>query len=306
MANLNEFFNKISYNNRIFSREDIANMSDDEFSENEKAIDFQLANLGVPTNEQLAQSNDTVYVKAYTRADGTQVKAHFRSKSPNITGAAANIDRNSSYLQSGIGIFDNNNVYNNIDLNFNYKDTLKDYNHKQNLNYSDARDMMDIAIDGPKNIHNTDDYKFVSSQFNEKLSKELNVKIPKNWDGIVYNADSNLSKSIANSPEFLQQVAKQKSSNFSKSSFQISLNKDTNLFRSIHNATVLNPHIDKDGYFNAVIFDLYDFKHMNKPLYDENLKPTIAAKNNVAWGLQWLGIIKNYYVLIPIKTKLPF
>lgn len=306
MANLKEFFNKISYNNRIFSREDIGNMSSDEFTENEKAIDFQLANLGVPTNEQLARSNDAVYVHSYTRADGTNVKAHYRSKAPRITGAAANLDRNASFMQRGIGMYDNNNAYSNNDLNFNYKDALKDYNHKQNLSYPDARDMMDIAIYGPKNIHNTDDYKFVSSQFNEKLSKELNVTIPKNWDGIVYNEESNLSKNIANSPEFLQQVAKQKSSNFSKSSFQISLNKDVNLFRSIHNATVLNPHIDKDGYFNALIFDLYDFKHMKKPLYDNKLNPTIAAKNNAAWGLQGLGIIKNYYVLIPIKTKLPF
>ena len=42
MANLKEFFNKISNNNRIYTREDIGNMSSDEFRTNEKAIDYQL------------------------------------------------------------------------------------------------------------------------------------------------------------------------------------------------------------------------------------------------------------------------
>lgn len=34
MANLKEFFNKISNNNRIYTREDIGNMSSDEFRTN--------------------------------------------------------------------------------------------------------------------------------------------------------------------------------------------------------------------------------------------------------------------------------
>ena len=53
MKNLKEFFNKIANDNRIFTREDIGNMSSDEFSANEKAIDYQLANLGVPTNSDI-------------------------------------------------------------------------------------------------------------------------------------------------------------------------------------------------------------------------------------------------------------
>lgn len=279
MANLREFFNKISNNNRIFTREDIGNMSSNEFRENEKAIDYQLANLGVPTNSDMALSDDVVYVHSYTRDDGTKVKAHYRSKSGHITGAASNMT---------------------------YKKELSNFNHTQNSKYPDARDMMDISIYGPKNIQDTDNYKFISSKFNKKLSKDLNVYIPRNWDGIVYNVNSSLSKSIATSPEFLREVVKQKSTNFLNGSFQISLNNDQNLFRSIHNATVLNPHIDKDGYFNGLIFDLYDFKHIKKPMFEKNGHLSIEGKNNFASLLQQMKMIKNYYVLIPIKTKLPF
>ena len=92
MANLKEFFNKISNNNRIYTREDIGNMSSDEFRTNEKAIDYQLANLGIPAKSDLALSDDVVYVHSYTRDDGTKVKAHYRSKAGHITGAASNIE----------------------------------------------------------------------------------------------------------------------------------------------------------------------------------------------------------------------
>lgn len=91
MANLKEFFNKVSNNNRIYTREDIGNMSSNEFKANEDAIDYQLANLGVPTNSDMALSEDVVYVHSYTRDDGTEVKAHYRSKHGHLTGAASNV-----------------------------------------------------------------------------------------------------------------------------------------------------------------------------------------------------------------------
>lgn len=67
-------------------------MSGDEFSQNEKAIDYQMENLGIPRRNDLVNNSDVVYVNSYTREDGTKVKAHYRSKSGgSITGAAANL-----------------------------------------------------------------------------------------------------------------------------------------------------------------------------------------------------------------------
>lgn len=53
MANLKEFFNKIANNNRIYTAEDIGNMTSKEFAENEKAIDYQLNNIGIPRQSDL-------------------------------------------------------------------------------------------------------------------------------------------------------------------------------------------------------------------------------------------------------------
>lgn len=78
------FVNKENNSNRIYSREDIGKMSPQEFSKNEKAIDHQMQTVGVPTNKDLQNSSDVVYVSAYKRADGTEVKAYYRSKPDGI------------------------------------------------------------------------------------------------------------------------------------------------------------------------------------------------------------------------------
>nr|QGT49703.1 hypothetical protein Melaina855_0900 [uncultured Candidatus Melainabacteria bacterium] len=97
MAKLKEFFNHVSGTSRIYTAEDIGEMSGDEFSEHEKAIDYQMGNLGIPRRNDLAGNPDVVYVQDYVRSDGTQVKAHYRSSdnsfqnASGITGAAANI-----------------------------------------------------------------------------------------------------------------------------------------------------------------------------------------------------------------------
>ena len=92
MSNLKNFFNKISNNNRIFTAEDIGEMSGNEYQLNEKAIFHQLQNLGVPKRNQLNGNPDVIYVNSYTKADGTEVKAHYRSKNgSSMTGAAANL-----------------------------------------------------------------------------------------------------------------------------------------------------------------------------------------------------------------------
>ena len=79
------FFNKVSNDNRIFTKEDIKNMSSKEFQRNEKAIDYQMENLGIPTNSELKNRNDAVFVHEYLREDGTVVRAHYRSKPDGVS-----------------------------------------------------------------------------------------------------------------------------------------------------------------------------------------------------------------------------
>ena len=76
------FINQISGNSNIFTREDIKNMSADEYLKNEKAINYQLKTIGIPSQvqaNQAVQSGGMIYVQPYTRADGTSVKGYYRS-----------------------------------------------------------------------------------------------------------------------------------------------------------------------------------------------------------------------------------
>jgi len=77
---MKNFFNKFTNNNRIFSYQDVLNMPNEEGAFFKDAIDYQARTIGLPTNEQLQNSSDVIYVHAYTRDDGTNVRAHYRSK----------------------------------------------------------------------------------------------------------------------------------------------------------------------------------------------------------------------------------
>ncbi len=78
------YVNPITNDNQIYSREDIASMSLDEYSDNEKAIMAQLNSIGIPFNMELqaahVNGNGVVYVRPYTKSDGTQVRGYYRAK----------------------------------------------------------------------------------------------------------------------------------------------------------------------------------------------------------------------------------
>ena len=66
----------------LFSRELISQMSGDEYTANEPAIMAQLQAIGIPTDSELETASlrgGTVYVKPYTRSDGTEVRGYYRS-----------------------------------------------------------------------------------------------------------------------------------------------------------------------------------------------------------------------------------
>lgn len=77
------YTNPISGDNKIFSREDIENMSLEEYTNNEKLIHAQLNSIGVPSNsdlQELTNCGNVIYVNEYVRSDGTFVKGYYRSK----------------------------------------------------------------------------------------------------------------------------------------------------------------------------------------------------------------------------------
>ncbi len=70
---------KLNNSNKIFTREEIAKMPRAEFAANEKAIDYQLGVIGIPSESDLKESCGVVHVSAYTKDDGTDVREHYRS-----------------------------------------------------------------------------------------------------------------------------------------------------------------------------------------------------------------------------------
>ena len=72
--------------NHIYTREEVRQMTPDEFAKHEKEIDAQTRyfNGTMPTNGDLQREAMTgggvVYVNSYTRSDGTKVRGYYRSK----------------------------------------------------------------------------------------------------------------------------------------------------------------------------------------------------------------------------------
>ncbi len=306
MANLKDFFNKVSNNNRIYTAEDIGEMSGNEFSQNEKAIDYQMESLGIPRRNDLSGNSDVVYVHAYTRSDGTEVKAHYRSRHGHLTGAGASVPVTNSDNQTESLVLSNMKPADFSTLE--KRNPLASYNASRNANRPDARELMNIAISRFENlpehpefyVFQPDAVEYVNNQLNIKTSKGL--IIPENWHGVIYDKNSGFGKRLSNSPELQNQVMQnydRKTRTFTKNQILIDFKQDKNLNYSIGHGTILNPHI-KNGEFRGTLFDKYDFKWLSKEQLP-NLKTLVI--NNGAYVLQISKHLKNFYVIVPIKFK---
>lgn len=80
------YTNPLTGNNKIFTREEVGEMSSKEFSQNEKEIMAQVKAMNgtMPTNGDLQREaisgGGVVYVNSYSRSDGTKVNGYYRSK----------------------------------------------------------------------------------------------------------------------------------------------------------------------------------------------------------------------------------
>ena len=270
MASLRNFINAITNENRVYTAEDIGSMSVDEFMENEKAIDYQMANLGIPRESELTGNSDVVYVHAYTRDDGTEVKAHYRSKPDGVgsnnyehsgtsTGASANIEQ-PTVLEGGITYNDypinkNAGISNYLDHNINSvagSFTEQMLNWGVNalgypLNQNDAVALWNMASN-PTGIYNNDyirkngtlynDVDSLTSEYTPYKTKIKNkiksqfgdVNVP----GVVLHENSNVSNAIAHSEELGNFIR----NNYAdlKSGKEVSGSFRFNGFTNLHNA----------------------------------------------------------------------
>ena len=304
MANLKNFFNTISNNNKIYTAEDIGKMSAEEFMTNEKAIDYQMENLGIPRESDLSGNPDVVYVHAYTRDDGTEVRAHYRSKPDGVggnnyehsgtsTGAAEDIEPTLK-LDGGITynnypINKNAGIRNYFERNINSTDGLlneKTLNLLINaggypLNQNDAVALWNMASDSTgiynhdyirKNgtLYNdvdslTSEYAPYKTKIKNKIKSQFgDVNVP----GVVLHENSNVSNVIAHSEE-LESFIRNNYADL-KSGKEVSGSFRFNGFTNLHNAfgsvDVLSAKV-RGNYVDVTLLDTYDFNKEDKNLF---------------------------------------
>jgi hypothetical protein len=303
MANLKDFFNKVSNNNRIFTAEDIGEMTGNEYEQNEKAIFHQLQNLGIPRRNQLNGNPDVVYVHAYIKADGTHVKAHYRSKNGGAaTGYATNTNNSQikEFKPADFSYLDKSNLV---------KKYLHKYNEQANINRPDAKELMNIGLSGFENLPKHSEFSVFQPEAVEYVNNQLSIKnskgleIPTGWNGIIYDKNSGFSKRLSNSPELQEQVMKfydNKTKSFTSNQILIDFKQDKNLGYSIGHGTILNPKVE-NGEFKAILFDKYDFHWLSKEKLPDDKMRFI---NNGAAFAERTPILTNYYVIIPVRFRI--
>lgn len=332
---LKDFFNKISNSDRIYTAEEIGRMDSEEFIANEPAIDYQLNNLGIPREAELAAS-DEVYVRSYTRDDGTKVRAYYRSK-PNSS-TAANISANQSNILYGGIKLDNNAAGENFsflsDIKFDNSLNPLSYLPENVYNFPVKNEMtlkerfIDNAIRpvssfmtiSGANLQNARrDFKYAQNNKNayivqsrsEIKNKGLdklmdNIGIPKNSRGVIYDYNSKQSKQLFKSPEIQEYLRKNYSellSNKQDNTTEIEFKKhnlyDDNYY-GIQHCTLYNPHITSDGYFSGAIIDYYDFDYRTP----KGFKDVPSKINNWGYSMQEKGLLENQFNIYVIHEKL--
>jgi len=111
--------NSYTNDNRIYTKNEMLDMTVREIKDRADEFVAQHKVLGLPDESELAGSENVVHVEAYTREDGTEVKAHWRSK-PGV-----NSDENSVNKRADSA--NNENNYDNADWDDNQEGSQEYY-----------------------------------------------------------------------------------------------------------------------------------------------------------------------------------
>ena len=332
MASLRNFINAITNDNRLYTAEDIGEMTNREFLDNEKAIDYQLENLGIPRRGDLAGNPDVVYVHSYTRDDGTEVRAHYRSKPDGVgsnnyehsgtsTGAAAGIEQ-PTLLEGGI-------TYN--DYQPNLRTTIDDYSSaienisvgnlnkslldlgintygKYKLKQEDAVSLWNVASKGVTQ-NSTEDYinrngKFYNNigeivkdfpQYKEQIKEKVKKQFKKDdVPAIVFHENSSVAKAISKSAELNDFIYKNVSALKSgeEVSGSLGFTSDSNLHNAFGKVDVLSAKL-QGKYIEFILLDTYDFNPNEK-----------NWKVQMGYSAQKAGLLNPYFTIVKVKYKI--
>ena len=331
MASLRNFINAITNDNKIYTAEDIGEMTNREFLDNEKAIDYQMANLGIPRRANLAGNSDVVYVHSYTRDDGTEVRAHYRSKPDGVgsnnyehsgtsTGAAAGIEQ-PTLLEGGI-------TYNNYPLQSrvtidDYPQTIEDSlfgvvnrgildlginSIGEKINQNDAINFWNIAS-GRRRKKQSAEYikrngKFYNNigeivkdfpQYKEQIKEKVKKQFKKDdVPAIVFHENSSVAKAISKSAELNDFIYKNVSALKSgeEVSGSLGFTSDSNLHSAFGKVDVLSAKL-QGKYIEFILLDTYDFN-------PNEINPLVQ----MGYSAQKAGLLNPYFTIVKVKYKI--
>ncbi|MBO6180657.1 hypothetical protein J6O86_03115 [bacterium] len=180
-------------------------------------------------------------------------------------------------------------------------------NDTLNASRPEAHQLMDLSLNLPEDTYNNSEYSMIQPIFNEQLNNYLQSNgmkpfIPKDMKGIVFDKSSSLSQKLSNLKQLQNDVRKELTKNPDvKCITGLGIDTDKNLQYAIGNYTIINPHIE-NGIFKGTLIDIYDYHLLLKLSHSINFKTLVI--NDLAFLLQLIGIIKNYYSIIPIEFVL--
>ena len=331
MASLRNFINAITNDNKIYTAEDIGEMTNREFLDNEKAIDYQMANLGIPRRANLAGNSDVVYVHSYTRDDGTEVRAHYRSKPDGVgsnnyehsgtsTGAAAGIEQ-PTLLEGGI-------TYNDYPLQ--PRVTIDDYSQtiEDSLVGLVNKGILDLGINTVARMQNqndavnfwniaslnlwkkeADEYinrngKFYNNigeivkdfpQYKEQIKEKVKTQFKKDdVPAIVFHENSSVAKAISKSAELNDFIYKNVAALKSgkEVSGSLGFTSDSNLHSAFGKVDVLSAKL-QGKFIEFILLDTYDFN-------PNETNPLVQ----MGYSAQKAGLLNPYFTIVKVKYKI--
>jgi len=145
--------------------------------------------------------------------------------------------------------------------------------------------------------------------YNKKYNLQGDRAIPNSMiNGLEFKPNSGFAQRISSDKDVQSQIMKSwnpNSGKFNADKIPLEPSSSKNLKLSIGHATILNPHVTSDGYFEGTLYDKYDFTYLKqKPQMKPLDKATIEA-NNHAVDLHEQGKLEYYYYFVPVKFKIP-
>ena len=323
MSKFRDFFNEVTNDGRIFSYEDVINIPKEEAKFYQEALNYQYGKIGFPRNSQLADS-DVIYVDAYTRRDGTNVRAHYRSKNGHLyTDPNKRILGTPQEEKEYIDKFAEDILNNKSRLISQAKTSIAKSSigeilqpviikkplvaNKLSSTTPLSNEYYRIALTKGESIdkHDIQNTKYqIKDIENENLAKHiLNMKVKRkiNLDDMVVapKSDSNLTKAVKDS-NILKNKIKENKKDILNGNLKNKSISDVNFYEKNDLATVLgqahiyNPRIDNNGNLHLFVIDWYDFDKLPEAT------SFIELVNNNAYKQQEEGKLSNYALLIEI------